>query len=932
MKHKFGSHAATLLDRNKKKYLLVFSLSLVTALFIILPSIIMNKGYFLLYGDFNVQQYPFYMHMHDAIRSGAIGWDFKTDLGANFLGSYSFYNVASPFFLFTLIFPAKAVPYLIGPLLALKISFCAVTGYAYISRFVRDQGIAMLGGLMYAFSGFSLFNIFFNHFHESMLFFPLLLIAIEEIMDSDRKGLLIPVVFINVAVNYFFFFGAVIFVIIYFFVRLFSGAWKISFSKFFTIGFEAVTGLLLAGFILFPSIEAALQNPRTDSMLYGWNAILYSQPQRYLNIIESFFFPPDLPARPNFTPDSDAKWGSIAAYLPLFGMAGVIAFIKSREGHWLKKLIVILFFIAFVPILNSAFVMFTANYYARWYYMFTLMTALATCLAIGGKRIRWKSGFMWAGGITLAIAATIAFTPKTKNDDGSYEYGLMAYKGRFWAYVAIAAVFFILAVLVIRLLRKKRRRIFSLSLAAVSLLGVSAVLWIYFITVGNFLSYSNSDYVVPYAIEGKENIDMPEGEKEAAQDGQFRIDVYSGMDNLGLFWGMSSINFFHSIVPYSVMDFYPQVGIQRGVATRPETNHYAIRSLLSVKYLFGAAENSPFGKTTPIEGENEYGETWGFTDPDGYPVIVTPDSEDAALGDFVPNENQFIAGDRYETLMPGYSYVSTSNGFDLWKNDYYIPMGFTYDEYITNEQFLSVSSYNRANMLISAMVLSEEQAERYSDILQPIILDESILTQEAYFRDCKLRASTAASEYLPDNGGFTSKISLNRDNLVFFSVPYDSGWTATVNGKPVPVENVNVGFMAVLCKAGENEIRFTYKTPWLREGVIVSLVSLTVFLLYILLFVRPKFLRRLMSPAWSAIDAVLSKRPFESLGESEEYDRYYEEYGGDREEYEVFDDTDGITGGEYEEYEESGEYEQEDTEEQKFEFEFEQDDADDTQN
>lgn len=140
-----------------------------------IPFIIYDKGYFLFYGDFNVQQVPFYQMAHDAVRSGSFGWSWTTDLGANFIGSYSFYLLGSPFFWLTLPFPSAAVPYLMGPLLILKFGCASLTGYVYLKRYVQNQNFAVIGGMLYAFSGFSVYNIFFNHFHEAIVFFPLML-------------------------------------------------------------------------------------------------------------------------------------------------------------------------------------------------------------------------------------------------------------------------------------------------------------------------------------------------------------------------------------------------------------------------------------------------------------------------------------------------------------------------------------------------------------------------------------------------------------------------------------------------------------------------------------------------------------------------------------------------------------------------------------
>ena len=98
----------------KNGYLRVFLLCLLTGAVIFLPFIIYDGGYFLFYGDFNVQQIPFYTLAHDAVRDGNLFWNWNTDLGVNFIGSYSFYLLGSPFFWLTIPFPSEVVPYLIN--------------------------------------------------------------------------------------------------------------------------------------------------------------------------------------------------------------------------------------------------------------------------------------------------------------------------------------------------------------------------------------------------------------------------------------------------------------------------------------------------------------------------------------------------------------------------------------------------------------------------------------------------------------------------------------------------------------------------------------------------------------------------------------------------------------------------------------------------
>jgi hypothetical protein len=48
---------------------------------------------------------PFYNLANDAVREGQFGWNWYTDLGTEFISSYSFYLLGSPFFWLTVLLP-----------------------------------------------------------------------------------------------------------------------------------------------------------------------------------------------------------------------------------------------------------------------------------------------------------------------------------------------------------------------------------------------------------------------------------------------------------------------------------------------------------------------------------------------------------------------------------------------------------------------------------------------------------------------------------------------------------------------------------------------------------------------------------------------------------------------------------------------------------
>ena len=90
------------------------------------------------------------------------------------------------------------------------------------------------------------------------------------------------------------------------------------------------------------------------------------------------------------------------------------------------------------------------------------------------------------------------------------------------------------------------------------------------------------------------------------------------------------------------------------------------------------------------------------------------------------------------------------------------------------------------------------------------------------------------------NSGFHAEIDLGKEDLVFFSVPYDDGFTAYVNGQGTDILRGDEGLMAVLAPAGENTIDFVYQADGFSLASKVSLVGLAVFVVYTGYFVWKK--------------------------------------------------------------------------------------------
>ncbi len=779
----------------KEKYLLAFFLGFGCLLISIIPIMISNRGYFIYSGDYNAQQIPFYNMAHDTVwNGGAFGWNWLTDLGSDFLTSYSFYLFGSPFFWLTSLLPKNLVTYSMPILLAVKHGLASLTAYAYIRRFVRSKEASLIGALLYSCSGFQAFNIFFNHFQDVTAFFPLMLIAMEENINNSRKGVFALTTALMAIINYYFFAGQAVFLVLYYLFRMKAPDFDTSWKKFFGLAFEAIVGTMIAGFILIPSALAILSNHRVSSFAYGLDMVVYDDNTLIPRIIQSFFMPPDTPARPNLFASDYEKWASIGGYLPLFSMAGVIAFIKGRKKHWASKLSVCCVIFAFIPILNSLFQAVNSYYYARWFYMPILIFSMMTANALDDEDAPLDFGWKICAGV-LAVFAIIGILPVSGKNNKPVFFKFPEYPVYFWIVIGVAAVSLVGSAFLLRL-RKKNRPFIQLSVWMTAFASVVCLMTTVYYTAADIRSarlYADS------AVNGS-------AYEPVSEYNFFRIDISEDCDNYSMLWGLPNMRAFQSVVNTSIMDFYHEIGLTRDVASRADIEHYTLRGLFSVKYYY---RDLSVGK--PYEE-------------------IKNSSEISSAAN---SEKDYTNADITKEL-PGFEYVGSNEYFEFYRNTLFIPMGFAYDAYISEENAKAKSDSEREKTLISALVLNDGQIEKYSDILTEYT-DSGTLSKEDYISSCKEKQQNSSSSFMYGNHGFKAEITLEKPQLVFFSVPYSEGWEASVNGKKADIEKVSYGFMAVKADTGGNKIVFSYRTPGLTAGIIMTISGIMILAGYIVI-------------------------------------------------------------------------------------------------
>jgi len=279
-----------------------------------------------------------------------------------------------------------------------------------------------------------------------------------------------------------------------------------------------------------------------------------------------------------------------------------------------------------------------------------------------------------------------------------------------------------------------------------------------------------------------ETFDFTFGETEK----NWRMDTFNCFDNMSLFTGTPNIQFFNSTVSPSIMEFYPSVGVKRDVSSKPPRAMYALRGLLSVKY------------------------------------IIMPNWE----------ETNFST----ESKLMGYEKAGEEYPYTTYRNTNFVPMGFAYDKYVTYDDLNSINSSNRSHVLMRAIAVEEDVLEKYKISIGRLMNTEMYdYTYTTFLEDVAGRRRMSSHYFEQTDDGFACRINLEQDNLVFFSVPYDEGFTAYVNGEESEVLKVNYAMCGVYAPAGENEIVFEYSTPYLSTGIAVTLAGWAVYAVYAVL-------------------------------------------------------------------------------------------------
>lgn len=78
----------------------------------------------------------------------------------------------------------------------------------------------------------------------------------------------------------------------------------------------------------------------------------------------------------------------------------------------------------------------------------------------------------------------------------------------------------------------------------------------------------------------------------------------------------------------------------------------------------------------------------------------------------------------------------------------------------------------------------------------------------------------------------TADYQADSERSLLFTLPYDKGWTATINGKEIPISRAQNGFMKVDVPAGQGRVVLTFLPQGLKLGTAAFFLSTLIFISY----------------------------------------------------------------------------------------------------
>ncbi|MBR5773224.1 MAG: YfhO family protein, partial [Clostridia bacterium] len=173
--------------------------------------------------DLYHQYAPLLSELYERLSEGkSLLYSWYSGLGGGFLGNFSNY-LGSPFKLVILYFGQEKITEAVSCLILLKVAFASTFFAYYLKKSNNVNNLSLPAfGILYGFCAYFLAYYWNIMWLDAMVFFPLVILGVERIINKRKFMLYIVSLFLVLVSNYYMGYMTCIFLVIYFFVYYFS--------------------------------------------------------------------------------------------------------------------------------------------------------------------------------------------------------------------------------------------------------------------------------------------------------------------------------------------------------------------------------------------------------------------------------------------------------------------------------------------------------------------------------------------------------------------------------------------------------------------------------------------------------------------------------------------------------------------------------------
>jgi uncharacterized membrane protein YfhO len=785
---------------------ILLSLIALIVLFVFRDFIFLHKTY--LFNDIGSDSvnigYPAFYSLADYIvKEGIPKWSFSQGMGQNI-----FPGCTDPFSLFIILMGKNHVYFTLFFAEAFKIFFAGFFFFLFLKKITTSNYTAIIGGVLFSFTGFIVLGGEWAIFSTEAVYVALLLYSFEKLYQ-DNNWILFPISICLIASNQPFDLYLIgLFLLMYVAFRLVEANERepkkilILFTKLTCLG---ILGIAISSFFFMNEVKQMLDSPRVSGES-SYTGMLLSKPifgfegegygkSHYLTSFMRFFSSDMLGTGSNFR----GWYNYLEAPLFYCGLISLVLlphFLRLFDTR--KKIIYSILLLVFVfpvifPFFRYSFWLFTGDYY-RAFSLFVVLAVLLVSLKSIDTIDRKSRTNIMVTGATLFLLLLFLYYPyaNARIIDENLR--------------GIASIFLITYSVLIYLIQFKTiRNIVKLLL-----------LFVIVIELTYFSGITVNKRPVVSGVETKQKVGYNDYTVDAVKYLKSNDKTFFRIDK-----DYSSGTAMHSSINDArAQDFYGT------------PSYHSFNQLNYIKFL---------QELGIIKGENESQTRWapGLR---GVPLLHSFASIKYGLS---KNPKPFLLGF-------GYDSISMFGDVRVLKNKFALPLGFSYEKYIPLKDFKKLSQIQKMFTLYKAVVINDS-IYRDSDHLTKFSLNDTSTNYSwnEYAGDIRLLSQNTLEISRHGQNEISGRIRLDKDKMLFLSIPFDKGWNVKVDGKSIAAMMVNVGFIGIPVEKGLHTIELSFIPPLFNIGKIVSLIAIVLFVFIIAVkhFLESKKRSRALIPA-----------------------------------------------------------------------------------